>query len=136
MSRIRIGSFGTALTLALMLSGAAHAAQTSAPQANAPKAAPVAAKKPAATPEMTSTGTIASIDATHVTINHQVKGKDESTTFVLTPDTKRDTTLAAGTHVAIRYHKQNNDLVASSVHAQTTSAKAGTSKAKTGAKKG
>ena len=133
MSKIRIGSFATTLALALILGGAAHA-QTGAPQTSAPKTAPTAPKKTAAATEMTSNGTIASIDATHVTINHQVKGKDESTTFVLNGDTKRDATLAAGAHVSIRYHKQNNDLVASSVHAQT--AKAGASKAKTGAQKG
>ena len=133
MSKNGILRIGTTLALALMLGGAAHAAQTGA--APSKKPAP-AAKSTAAAHEMTSTGTIASIDAAHVTINHQVKGKDESTTFVLKPDTQRDTTLAAGTHVSIRYHKENSDLVASSVHAQTAAAKASGSKAKTGAKKG
>lgn len=133
MSKNGIFRMGTTLALIVMLGGAAHAAQTGAAQGQKP--AP-AAKSTAAAHDMTSTGTIASIDAGHVTINHQVKGKDESTTFALKPDTQRDATLTAGTHVSIRYHKENNDLVASSVHAQTATAKASASKAKTGAKKG
>jgi Domain of unknown function (DUF5666) len=133
MSKNGIFRMGTTMALILMLGGAAHAAQTGAAPGQKPA---LAAKSAAAAKAMTSTGTIASIDAGHVTINHQVKGKDESTTFVLKPDTQRDATLTAGARVSIRYHKENNDLVASSVHAQTATAKASASKAKTGAKKG
>jgi len=130
MSRTWIRTLGTTLALALIFAGASYAAQSSASKTAPP------AKKTAAASQMVSTGTIASIDATHVTINHKVNGKDESTTYVVNPQTKRDTALAAGARVSVRYHKENNELVATSVHAQATTAKAGVAKAKTGAKKG
>jgi hypothetical protein len=134
MSKTWTRSMGSLLALALVLifSGAAHAAQTAAPK----KAPAATAKKAAATHDMTGTGVISSIDATHLTITRKVNGKDEPMTVVLTPETKRDATLAAGTKVSVRYHKENNDEVATSVRAQVAAAKAKTPKAKaSGAKK-
>jgi hypothetical protein len=129
MFKTVIRSIATTLALVVMLGGAAHAAQTAAPK----KA--TAAKKSAAAGEMMIAGTIASIDATHLTINHKVKGKDESMTLVLAPTTKQEGTLEPGAKVSVRYHKENNDQVASSVRAQVATAKAKTPKAATGAKK-
>ena len=118
------------LALAFIFGGVAQAAQTTAP-----KKATAAAKKAPAVHEMTSTGVITSIDATHLMITHKVKGKDEPMTLVLTPETKQEGNMAAGGTVSIRYHKENSDMVATSVRAQTATAKAKTPGAKAKAKK-
>jgi hypothetical protein len=121
-----------ALALVLMFGGMAQA-QTAAPApAPAPKATATAKKAPAS---MVATGTITSIDATHLVISHKVSGKDTPMNFILTPTTKQDSSLAAGSKVSVRYHKENSDEVATSVSAQTTTAKAKTPKAAAGAKK-
>lgn len=124
MSTKWIGSSLSLLALALVFSGSVHAAQTAAPA----KAA--TGKKAAAAHEMTSTGVITSMDATHLTITHKVGGKDTPMTVVLTPETKKDATLETGSKVTVKYHKENNDQVASSVRAQATTAKAKTPGAK------
>jgi hypothetical protein len=110
------------LALALIFAGAAQAAQTTAPKK-------ATTRKAAAVHEMTTRGVISSIDATQLTITHKVKGKDESMNLVLNPSTKQEGTLTAGARVTVRYRKDNNEMVATSVRAQ-----AATAKAKTGTK--
>jgi hypothetical protein len=127
MSKLWTRSTWGLLALALIFSGAAHAAQTAAPK----KA--TAVKKAPAVHEVVSTGTITSIDATQLVMTHKVKGKDESVTLVLTPETKRMGTLAAGSKVSVQYRMENSDRVATSVRARTVAAK--TTKAKTTAAK-
>ena len=122
MSKRWMGSIGGLLALALIFGGVAHAAQTAAPK----KAPAAAAKKAPAVHDITGAGVITSVDATHLTITHKVNGKDEPMTLVLTPETKRDGTLATGSKVSFRYHKENNDMVATSVRAQVATAKAKT----------
>ena len=119
MSKRWMGSTLGLLALAIIFGGAAHAAQTAAP-----KKAAAAAKKAPAAHEMTGAGVITSVDATQLTFTHKVNGKDAPTTVVLTPETKRDGTLAAGNKVSVRYRMENNDKVATSVRAQTATAKA------------
>lgn len=122
------------LALALIFSGVTLSAQTAAP---APKTAPTATAKkaPAATAKV-ATGTITSIDATKLVINHTVSGKSQEMTFVLNPGTKREGSLAAGGKVSVRYSTENSDHVASSVRAVTaTTAKAKTTTKAPAAKK-
>lgn len=115
MSKRWMGSTLGLLALALIFGGAAHAAQTAAPK--------TAAKKAPATHEMTGAGVITSVDGTHLTFTRKVNGKDEPTTVVLAPETKQDGALAAGNKVSVRYRMENNDKVATSVRAQTATAK-------------
>jgi hypothetical protein len=119
------GSILSLLALVLILGGTAGAAQTAAPK----KAPAAAAKKAPAVHEMTGTGVVTSMDATHLMITHKVAGKDAPMTLVLTPTTKRTGTLAAGSKVTVKYHMENNDAVATSVSAQAVTAKAKTAKA-------
>jgi hypothetical protein len=127
------------LALALIFSGVTLSAQTAAPapkKAPATTAAKTTAKKAPAATEKTATGTITSIDATHLVMSHMVKGKSEQMTLVLTPATKRDASLAAGGKVSVRYHTENSDQVASSVRSvAATTAKAKTSTKAPAAKK-
>jgi len=67
--------------------------------------------------DISGSGVITSVDATHLMITHKVNGKDAPMTLVLTPETKREGTMAAGNKVAVRYHMENNDMVATSVRA-------------------
>jgi hypothetical protein len=120
MSTKWIRSSLSLLALALIFGGSAHAAQTGTPQ----KAG--AGKKAAAAHEMSSTGVITEMDATHLTITQKVAGKDSPMTVVLTPETKKDATLEVGSKVRVKFHKENNDQVASSVRAQMATAKAKT----------
>lgn len=122
------GSIWGMLALAVIFSGITLSAQTAAP---APKKAPAAtAKKAPAAVDKTATGTINSIDATKLVLTHMVKGKSEQMTLVLTPETKREGTLAAGGKVSARYRTENSDQVATSVRAVAATA----AKAKTGTK--
>jgi hypothetical protein len=121
------GSIWGLLALVVIFSGVTLSAQTAAP---APKKASAAgtAKKASAGAEKTATGTITSIDATKVVVNHMVKGKSEQTTLVLTPETKREGVLAAGGKVSAKYRTENNEQVATLVRSMPTTA----AKAKTG----
>jgi len=82
--------------------------------------------------DIAGSGVITSVDATHLMITHKVNGKDAPMTLVLTPETKREGTMAAGNKVAVRYHMENNDMVATSVRA--TAATTAKAKTTTGAK--
>jgi hypothetical protein len=121
MSKHWMASFWGLLVLALIFGGVAQA------QTTAPKKAPA---KKAAVHEVAGNGTITSADATHLVISHTVNGKAESMTLMLTPETKKEGTLEAGSKVAYRYHMENNDMVATSVRATATAAKAKTGKTK------
>lgn len=121
------GSIWGMLALVVIFSGVTLSAQTAAPK-KAPAAA--TAKKAPAAAEKTATGTITSVDATKLVITHMVKGKSEPMTLVLTPETKRVGTLAAGGKVSAKYRTENNDQVATSVQSMPTTA----AKAKTGTK--
>ena len=125
LKRLNLSMWGL-LALALIFSGVAHAQTAGAKKPAATKKAPTA--------QMTSTGTIASSDATHLVINHTVKGKAEQMTFVLSPETKKDGSMATGDKVTVKYRSENNDKVATMVRSTpATAAKAkstGTKKAK------
>jgi hypothetical protein len=116
------------LALAFIFGGAVHAQTTPAPK-KATAAKTATAKKA----EIASTGTITSVDATHLMLTRKVAGKDQPMTLMLTPETKKTGDLAPGARVSVRYHMENSDMVASSVRVMATTAakaKAGTPKAK------
>jgi hypothetical protein len=120
MSKRWMVSIWGLLVMALVFSGVAQA-QTTAPKRQA------AAK---VSTETTSIGVITSVDATHMVITHKVKGKDESMTLILTPETKKEGALEAGSRVSFRYRMENNDRVATTVRATATAAKAKTPQTK------
>ena len=109
--------------LALVFGGTALASQT-APSRQRTAAAGSKAAAPKAPAARESTGTITSIDATRLVIARTVKGKNEQTSFVLTPETKREGDLTAGHKVSVKYHMENSDSVATLVRGPSASAKA------------
>jgi hypothetical protein len=116
LKRWTVGIAGL-LALAVIFSGAAQA-QTTAPK----KTTATAAKKAPAVQQIAGTGVITSVDATHLMLTHKVNGKDTPMTLVLTPETKKEGDLAPGNRVSVRYHMENNDMVATSVRAQAATA--------------
>jgi len=62
-------------------------------------------------------GTITSIDENKLVLSHKVKGKDESTTFVLNADTKKVGDLVPGAKVTVHYKVENNQNIATMVRA-------------------
>ncbi len=65
-----------------------------------------------------SRGTVVSISANELVIKHKKKGEAEVLHFVLTPDTVRKGSLAAGTVVSVHYRIENNQQFATSIQAQ------------------
>ena len=65
-----------------------------------------------------SRGTIVSINANELVLEHKKKGEAEVLHFVLTADTVRKGNLAAGAVVSVHYRMQNNRQFATSIQAQ------------------
>jgi hypothetical protein len=127
MLKRSIGTILGVLALAFVFSGAAHAQTAPAPKKSTAAKAPAAPKKQ----EIAASGTVTSVDATHLMVTRKVAGKDQPTTFVLTPETKKTGDIATGSKVSVRYHMENSDMVATSVRATgTTTAKTKTAGAK------
>ena len=67
-----------------------------------------------------ASGTIASIDDSHVVINEKVKGKEQPMTFNVNSSTQKSGSLKAGAPVTIQYRTENNQNVATSVRERST----------------
>ena len=94
------------------------------------------AGKQSAAKQYFATGTITSVDASHVVVNEKVKGKEQSMTYKLDSSTQKSGKLANGTPVSIQYHKDNNESIATSVRERnSTSAAAAPKSNETKAKK-
>lgn len=93
-----------AISLVLIMSLAAFAQGTMQKKAPAPKATTHQA-----------TGTISSVDAASLALTHSVKGKEETTTFVLNDQTKKKGDLKAGEKATVHYMVENGQNVATSV---------------------
>src|SRR5262245_47584096 len=101
------------LTLALGVPGWAAQKDTSAK-----------ANRPAATESKTktthgamhrATGTITSIDADKLVLNHKVNGKTEDVTIILNSDTKKTGDLKTGDRVSVQWRDENNQKMATSI---------------------
>jgi predicted porin len=66
-------------------------------------------------------GTVASVTANELVLDHTWKGKDEKTKFTLDSATKKEGNVAQGDHVTIYYHLENGQRVATEL--KTSSAK-------------
>jgi len=64
-----------------------------------------------------ATGTITSVDEGKLVLSHKVKGKDETTTFILNADTKKEGDLKPGARVTVHYKVENNQNIATQVKA-------------------
>jgi Domain of unknown function (DUF5666) len=82
------------------------------------------ANHPAATQSKTKTthgamhrafGTITSIDADKLVLNHKVNGKTEDVTIMLNSDTKKTGDLKTGDRVSVRWRNENNQKMATSI---------------------
>lgn len=69
----------------------------------------------AKTTTASATGTITSIDEGKLVLSHKVKGKDETTTFILNADTKKEGDLKTGARVTVHYKVENNQNIATQV---------------------
>ena len=65
-----------------------------------------------------SRGTIVSLNANELVLEHKKKGEAEVLHFVLTPDTVRHGNLAAGAVVSVHYRIQDNQQFATSIQAE------------------
>lgn len=73
-------------------------------------------------------GTIASVTASDLVLEHKYKGKEENTKFVLNSDTKKEGNVDKGEMATIYYHMDNKERVATEI-------KVAPAKSKTEAKK-
>ncbi len=95
-----------AISLVLIMSLAAFAQGTAQKKATAPKAK---------APTHTLAGTISSVDASALALSHKVKGKEETTNFVLNEQTKKMGDMKAGEKATVHYMVENGQNVATSV---------------------
>lgn len=73
-------------------------------------------------------GTISSVTASDLVLEHKHKGKEETTKFVLNSDTKKEGNVDKGEMATIYYHMDNKERVATEI-------KVAPAKSKTEAKK-
>ncbi|MGO8819610.1 MAG: hypothetical protein ACLQVG_33665 [Terriglobia bacterium] len=109
----------------LMTVGALVASQSSGTSsAKQPTEAAMQAK--ASTTVHREMGTIATLSANELTLDHTWKGKDEKTTFVLEPGTRREGNVAQGDHVVVYYHLEKGQRIATELKASVAKHENGT----------
>lgn len=115
------------LAAALLFCGEAAmiAARTTSPSQANKKATTQEKAKPVTYHRM---GTIASVTASDLVLEHKYKGKEENTKFVLNSDTKKEGNVDKGEMATIYYHMDNKERVATEI-------KVAPAKSKTEAKK-
>lgn len=69
-------------------------------------------------------GTIESLDASRLTLSCQVRGKKESMSFLLDPETQRQGQVAVGNEAVVRYRLENHQRIATFVKAHAPSSPA------------
>ena len=65
-------------------------------------------------------GTIASLTASDLILSHKYNGKQESTTFMLNPSTKKQGTIDKGARVEVYYKFENHQRIATEVKSEGT----------------
>lgn len=115
------------LAAALAVTGAAQAAQSTAP-ASKKSTSTAAPAKPAAAASHSVKGVVKSMDASSMVITKSGKAGGDMT-FALNADTKKDGAPAVGSNVSVRYRTEGTDNIATAVTASAPKA------AKTQAKK-
>ena len=73
-------------------------------------------------------GTISSMDANELILDHTWRGKEEKTKFTLNPETKKEGSVAKGDHVMVYYHFQKGQRIATELKSVTTTPKTETKK--------
>ncbi len=125
------------LTVVFLLAATASWAAQTAPQTKAPaKAAPAAKEKAAAgekPKEHQATGTVVSLSSTSLVISKAVGKKKSEWTFVITPQTKTQGSVAKDARVTVYYHEEKDQKIAHRV--KVWAAKASEKKPATGAAK-
>ena len=118
------------LTLALGVPG--WAAQNTTKAKGNPPAATETKTKTTKGAMHRATGTITSIDADKLVLNHKVNGKAEDVTIMMNSDTKKTGDLKTGDRVSVRWRDDNNQKMATSVREMPS--KAASKPAKTSTK--
>lgn len=98
----------------LLMGGVALAAPTATKQATDANASSSMTK----TTTHHERGVVQSITDTDLTLTHMYKGKTETSTFKLDPNTKKMGTIDTGSHVVVSYKNENGEHVATEVRAR------------------
>jgi hypothetical protein len=99
----------------LVLSTTAFAATT--PQAPAAKHAASSTAKAATVATKVTEGTVKSVDATQLVVEHKMGGKMSDMTFKLDSATKKEGDIETGSKVTVRYRTEGADHIATTVTA-------------------
>ena len=113
--------------LAFVVACSAAAGTTIAAQAKPAKAA----KSTVAT--HSTSGTVKSIDGSTLVITRP--GQKNEMTFTVNSSTQKDSTVAVGSHVTVRYQSEGKSMVATAITEQPTKQTASTKAAKPATKK-
>jgi uncharacterized membrane protein len=73
-------------------------------------------------------GTVDSVTANELILDHTWKGKEEKTKFTLNTGTKKEANVEKGDHVVVYYHVENGHRIATEVKASGTQPKTETKK--------
>jgi hypothetical protein len=74
------------------------------------------------------TGTVSSIAANELILNHRWRGKEEKTKFALGSDTKKEGSIEKGDHVMVYYHFEKGHRIATDLKPLGTKPKTETKK--------
>jgi len=101
-----------AAALVLCGEGATIAAQTTSQKSTTTKTDTQQKAKPAIYHRM---GTIASVSASDLVLEHKWKGKEENTNFVINSDTKKEGNLDKGEKATVYYRMEKKQRIATEV---------------------
>jgi hypothetical protein len=73
-------------------------------------------------------GTVDSVTANELILDHRWKGKEEKTRFTLNSDTRKETNVEKGDHVTVYYHLEKGHRIATDLKASGTKPKTETKK--------
>jgi hypothetical protein len=73
-------------------------------------------------------GTVDSVTANELILDHMWKGKEEKTTFTLNLDTRKEANVEKGDQVVVYYHFEKGHLIATDLKPSATKSKSETKK--------
>lgn len=73
-------------------------------------------------------GTVSSVAANELVLDHKWRGKEEKTTFTLASNTKKEGNIAKGDRVMVSYHFEKGHRIATELKALGTKSKTETKK--------
>jgi hypothetical protein len=73
-------------------------------------------------------GTVSSLSATELVLEHKWRGKEVKTTFTLDSNTKKEGSISRGEEVTIYYHHEKGERIATEIKASQTKSSTETKK--------